>query len=63
LELEELVSSMSRHVYEDVTPLVGHQPLTPWHVLAHSVRHQSDKVLDRDFIAPVIHLDVVTVEV
>lgn len=63
LKLEKFVSAMARHVYEDVTPFVRHQPLTPRHVLSHSVRHQSDEIFNRDFVSPVVYLDVVTVEV
>jgi hypothetical protein len=63
LELEELVSAVARHVDEDVTSLVGHQALAPGHVLAHAVCHEADEVLDGDFVASVIDLDVVAIQI
>jgi hypothetical protein len=63
LEFEEFVAAVACHVHEDVAPLVRHQSLAAWHVLAHSVCHEPDEVLDCDFVSPVVHLDVVAVQV
>ena len=63
LELEELVSAVTRHVYKDITPLVGHQALAPRHILAHTVCHEADKVLDGDFVASVVDFDVVSIQI
>lgn len=54
---------MPRHIHEYITPLVAAQPLTSRHVLAQSVSEQPDEVLHRDFVAAVIHLDVIAVEI
>lgn len=57
LELQKLVSSMSSHVDQDVTPVVCHQSLAPRPTLWPPVRQQSDEVLDCDFVAPVVDFD------
>jgi len=57
LELQELVSSMSSHVNQDVTPVIRHQPLTPGPTLRPSIRQKANEVLDRDFVASVVDFD------
>jgi len=60
LKLQELVSSMSSHVDQDVTPVIRHQSLTPGPTLWPSIRQQTNEVLDRDFIASVVDFDTTT---
>lgn len=54
LELQELVSTMSSHVDQDIAPIIRHQPLTPGPTLRPSIRQKTNKVLDRDFITSVV---------
>jgi hypothetical protein len=54
LKLQELVSSMSSHVDQDITPIIRHQPLTPRPTLRPSIRQKTNEVLDRNLIASVV---------
>lgn len=54
---------MPCHVDKNVTPLVGHEPLAAGGVLAPAVSHEPDEVFHCDFVAPVIHLDVVSIQI
>lgn len=63
LELEELVAAVARHVHEHVAARVGAQPLAARHLRRQPVRQQPHEGLHRHFVAPVVHFDVVAVEV
>ena len=63
LKLQKLVPAMSRHVHQYVTPVVGEQPLAPRHLRPHAVRQQPNKVLHGNLIPPIIHLDIVTIQI
>jgi hypothetical protein len=54
---------MPCHVDQDVAPLICHQSLAAWSVLAPAVRHEPDEVLHSDLVPSVVHLDVVAVQV
>lgn len=63
LELQELVAAVARHVHEHVAARVRAQSFAARELLREPVGEQPDEVLDRDFVAPVIDLDVVAVEI
>lgn len=54
---------MARHVDQYITPVVGQQPLTPRCLVTDPVCEQPNEVFHGDLVAPVIHLDVVTIQV
>lgn len=54
---------MPRHVHQDVATVVREQPLAARHLLPDAVRQQADEVLHRHLVPPVVHLDVVSVEI
>ena len=60
LELQELISSMSSHVDQDIAPVIRHQPLTSRPALWPPVRQKTNEVLDCDFVAPVVDFNTTT---
>ena len=54
---------MPRHINQHITPPIAPQPLPPWHILSQPIRQQPNKILYRDFIPAIIHLDVIAVEI
>jgi hypothetical protein len=63
LELQKLIAAMPRHINQDITPLIRHQPLTARRVLAPAIRHEPDEILHGDLVPPIVDLDVVSVQV
>ncbi|KAG6542106.1 hypothetical protein Mapa_016458 [Marchantia paleacea] len=63
LEFQKLITSMTCHVKQNVAFLISEKPLRSWHRSIMSTRQQAQKILYRHFVASVIHLHVVTVEV
>lgn len=54
LELQELISSMSSHVDQDIASVIRHQPLAPRPTLRPSIRQKTNEVLDRDFVTSIV---------
>jgi hypothetical protein len=63
LKLEKLISTMTRHVNQDVASIIGKEALASRHLGANTISQEANEVLDSDLIATVIHLDVVAVEI
>ena len=63
LELQKLFSPVPGHVYEHVAPRIASQPLPPRYVFTQPICEQPYEILHGDFIAPVVDLYVVAVEV
>lgn len=54
---------MPCHVHQDVAPLIRHQPLAARRVLAPAVRHEPDKVLHRNLIPSIVHLNIISIQI
>ncbi|KAI6769197.1 hypothetical protein HG531_010301 [Fusarium graminearum] len=63
LKLEKLISTVARHVHQNVASIIGKEALTSRHLGANAISQEANKVLDSDLIATVVHLNVVTVEI
>lgn len=63
LELQKFVAAVAGHVHQNIAPLVGQQALAPGHLVADAIGQQANEVLDGDFVAAVVDLDVVAVQV
>lgn len=63
LELEELVPAVAGHVHEDVAPRVRAEALAGRELGREAVGKEADEGFDGDFVAAVVDLDVVAVEI
>lgn len=54
---------MTCHVDQDVTPVIGQQPLASGCLFVHAIRQETNKVLNGHLVAPVVDLYVVAVQV
>ena len=54
---------MPGHVYQDIASVIGKQPLGSGHLLPNAIREKPYEALDRDFVTPIIDLDIVSIKI
>jgi len=54
---------VSGHIDQNVAPIISQESFTPRHIFSNAVRQQTDEVLHRDLIAPIINFNIIAVQI